>query len=175
MRQSLKHVDSIGPPQLRTGLGFLFYFKVSFEKHPTLHCRQVYVHFYRTRVRSLVMLVSNSLTDWLTNCRLVNLIDVSLACEDGNSKLVEVITVVVDAEDNVGNSLLQIWGLTFGPKAKLMFRLWAQGLVKILKLRFRQDFEAGFCSAFCRWCFVEVMKLNLGWDSEARFGQDFEF
>jgi len=51
------------------------------------------------------------------------LIDVSLACEDGNSKLVEVITVVVDAEDNVGNSLLQIWGLTFGSKAKLMFRL----------------------------------------------------
>ena len=29
------------------------------------------------------------LTDSLTNCRLVNLIDVSLACEDGNSKLVE--------------------------------------------------------------------------------------
>ena len=24
-------------------------------------------------------------------------------------------------------------------------------------------------------CFVEVMKLNLGRDSEARFGQDFEF
>ena len=128
--------------------------------------------FYRTRVRSLVMLVTN----WLTDCRLVNLIDVTLVCEDGNSKLVEVVTVVdVDAEDNVGNSLLQIWELTFGSKAKLLFRLWAQGLVKILKLRFRQDFEAGFCSAFCCWCFVEVMKLNLGRDSEARFGQDFEF
>ena len=25
----------------------------------------------------------------------------------------------VDAEDNVGNSLLQIWELTFGPKTKL--------------------------------------------------------
>ena len=32
------------------------------------------------------MLVTNSLTDSLTNCRLVNLIDVTLACEDGNSK-----------------------------------------------------------------------------------------
>ena len=51
------------------------------------------------------MLVSNSLTDSLTNCRLVNLIDVILACEDGNSKFVEVVTVVdVDDEDRVGNS-----------------------------------------------------------------------
>ena len=64
------------------------------------------------------------MTDSLTHCRLVNLIDVTLACEDGNSKLVEVVTVVdVDAEDNVGNSLLQIWELTFGSKAKLLFRL----------------------------------------------------
>ena len=48
----------------------------------------------------------------------------TLVCEDGNSKLVEVVTVVdVDAEDNVGNSLSQIWQLTFGFKAKLLFRL----------------------------------------------------
>ena len=54
------------------------------------------------------MLVTNSLTDSLTDCRLVNLIDVTLACEDANSKLVEVVTVApVDAEDHVGNSLLQ--------------------------------------------------------------------
>ena len=78
----------------------------------------------------------------LTDCRLVNLIDVTLVFEDGNSKLVEVVTVVdVDSEDNVGNSLLQIWELTFGSKAKLLFRLWAQGLAKILKLKFRRDSE----------------------------------
>ena len=48
----------------------------------------------------------------------------TLACEDGNSKLVEVVTVAdVDAEDHVDNSLLQIWELMFGPKAKLLFRL----------------------------------------------------
>ena len=48
----------------------------------------------------------------------------SLACEDGNSKLVEVVTVAdVDDENCVGNSLLQIWTLTFGPKATLLFRL----------------------------------------------------
>ena len=74
---------------------------------------------YRTRVRSLAMLVSNSLTHWLTDslthCHLVNLIDVTLSCEDAYSKLVEVVTVA--DEDRVGNSLLQIWKLRFGQKA----------------------------------------------------------
>ena len=65
-----------------------------------------------------------SLSHSLTHSRLVNLIDVTLACEDANSKLVEVVTVAdVDSEDHVGNSLLQIWELTFGPKTKLFFRL----------------------------------------------------
>ena len=42
----------------------------------------------------------------------------ALACEDANSKLVEVVIVAdVDAEDKFGSSLLQIWELTFGPKA----------------------------------------------------------
>ena len=48
----------------------------------------------------------------------------SLACADANSKLVDVVTVTdVDAEDHVDNSLLQIWELMFGSKAKLLFRL----------------------------------------------------
>ena len=48
----------------------------------------------------------------------------TLACEDANSKLVEVVTVAdVDDEDRVGNILLQIWKLMFGIKAKLFFRL----------------------------------------------------
>ena len=79
-----------------------------------------FLHFNRTRVRSLFTLVTNS----LTHCRLVNYIDLTLACEDANSKFVEVVTVAdVDAEDHVGNSLLQIWTLTFAPKATLLFRL----------------------------------------------------
>ena len=44
------------------------------------------------------MLVTNSLTHSLTDCCLVNLIDVTLACEDGISKLVEVVTVL-DVDD----------------------------------------------------------------------------
>ena len=47
----------------------------------------------------------------------------TLACEEGNSKLVEVVTVVdVDDEDRVGNSVLQIWKLRFGHNSKLLFR-----------------------------------------------------
>ena len=45
----------------------------------------------------------------------------TLASEDANSKLVEVVTVAdVDDENRVGNSLLQIW--PFGPKATLFFQ-----------------------------------------------------
>ena len=48
----------------------------------------------------------------------------TLACEGANLKLIEVVTVAdVDDKDHVGNSLLQIWKLTFGPKTKLLFRL----------------------------------------------------
>ena len=54
----------------------------------------------------------------------MNLIDVTLACEDAYSKLVEVVSVADgDDENRVGNSLLQIWKLKSGPKAKLLFRL----------------------------------------------------
>ena len=65
----------------------------------------------------------------------------TLACEDANSKLVEVVIVAdVDAEDRAGNSLLKILELRFGHKSKFLFIFWAQSLVKILKLKFKQDF-----------------------------------
>ena len=54
----------------------------------------------------------------------------------------EVVTDVIDDDNRVGTSLLQIWKLRFGHKAKLLFRLSAQGLVRSLKLKFRRDFEA---------------------------------
>ena len=57
------------------------------------------------------MLVTPSLTHSVT-------FDVTLACEDAYSKLVEVVTLAdVSDEDRVGNSLLQIWKLRFGHKA----------------------------------------------------------
>ena len=70
----------------------------------------------------------------------------TLACEDAYSKL-EVVTVAgVGDEDCVGNSLLQIWKLGFSHKA---FVRTLSTLVKILKLKFRRDFEARVWSVFC--------------------------
>ena len=48
-----------------------------------------------------------SLTPYLTNCCFVDLTDVTLACEDANSKLVEVVTIA-DAGKRIENSLVQI-------------------------------------------------------------------
>ena len=48
----------------------------------------------------------------------------TLACEDAYSKIVGVVTLAdVSDEDRVGNSLLQIWKLSFGHKTLLLFRL----------------------------------------------------
>ena len=59
----------------------------------------------------------------------------TLACEDANSELVEVFTVVdVDDEKRVDKSLVQLISCSD-------FEDKFQGLVKILKLMFRQDFE----------------------------------
>ena len=81
----------------------------------------------------MVMLVSDSLTDSLTDCRLVKLIDVTLAREDVNSKLVEVVTVAdVDVKKHVDNSLVQIWNLKFGHEINF----------------FCPDFEHKVCSRF---------------------------
>ena len=92
----------------------------------------------------------------------------TLPCEYANSNFVEFVTVADDdAEKRVNNSLVQIWKLKFGFKVEILFRLWAQGLVKILKLKFWRDFEAEDWSVFYFWCLVEVMKFNIGLDSEA--------
>ena len=136
------------------------------------HFEQMKAQFYyRTRVRSLAMFV----THWQTRSLPFSKLD---WCDPGVWRylLVEVVTVADnDDENRVCNSLLQIWMLRFGHKAKLLFRLSAQGLVRSLKLKFRRDFKAEVWSVFCCWCLVEVTKLNLGQDYEARFGQDFKF
>ena len=45
-------------------------------------------------------------------------------------------------------------------EVNVLFRLWLQGLVKILKLKFRRDFEVEVWPVFCCWCLVTVTKLN---------------
>ena len=57
--------------------------------------------------------VTNLLThlNSLTNCCLIDLIDVTLACEDAIPKLVEVVSVDdVDDKKNVDDSLVQMFG-----------------------------------------------------------------
>ena len=61
-----------------------------------------------------------------------------------------------------------------------MFRLWAQGLVKILKLKFRQDLQLGsgqfFLLMFCRGYEVESWSRfwSLSFIERVMFGRDFE-
>ena len=63
-------------------------------------------------------------THSLTHCRLLDLIDETLACGDANSELAEVVTVAdVDAEKCVDDSLVQTWKLKFCHKVKFLFRL----------------------------------------------------
>ena len=84
--------------------------------------KRFFYFYYRTRVRLLAMLVTK--THSLTNSCSVNLIELTLACEDDNSKLVEVVSVAhVDDEKPVGNSLVQIRKVRFGHKVKFLFRL----------------------------------------------------
>ena len=51
----------------------------------------------------------------MTDSCLGKLIDLTLACEDANSKLVD--------DDRVGNTFLQVSKLRFGEKAKVLFIL----------------------------------------------------
>ena len=86
----------------------------------------------------------------------------TLACEDANSKLVDVVSVADDG--CVVNNLLQIWKLRFGHKA---FVQTLSTLVKILRLKFRRDFEAEVRSVVLTQyfaadvCLVNILKLGL--------------
>ena len=81
--------------------------------HPPKHQRKICISSFFIEPESdhwECLSLTHSLTDSLTHSCLVNLIDVTLACDDDNSKLVEVVTVAhVDNEKRVDNSLVQIW------------------------------------------------------------------
>ena len=60
------------------------------------------------------------------------MIDLTLACEDAYSKLVEIVTVpYVSDEDRVGNTLLQIWKLRLceRPLLRLYFIIFQPSVV----------------------------------------------
>ena len=113
-------------PQTASGLGLFGHLSIIFylaKRHSKLsvegyQIKQYMIYKlpanYRTRVQSLATLVTHQ----LNHCCLVDLIDVTLAYEDANSKIVEIVTDAdVSDENRVCNSLLQIWKLRFGHKA----------------------------------------------------------
>ena len=75
----------------------------------------------------------------------------TLACEDANSKLVEVVTVA-----HVDNSLVQIWKVKFGPKVKF----FSDFEHKVA--RFGQDFDVDVQARFWSWSLVIILLLMLG-------------
>ena len=71
--------------------------------------REDFVAIFPIRVRSFSTLVSDKLTDWLTDSCLVDLADVNLAVEDSISKLVDIVDVAnacVDIEESVEDRLV---------------------------------------------------------------------
>ena len=76
----------------------------------------------------------------------------TLACEDANSKLVEVVTVAdVDAEKHVDDGLMQIWKMKLDQKV--------QKYSQTLSTRFGQDFEVEVKSRYR--CLVDILKSML--------------
>ena len=126
------------------------------------------VPFLSGRCRSLATLVSDSLTakltNWLTHSFLVDLTEVTLAFEDANSKLLDVVSVAdFDTKECVDERLVYISKLMFDrdfePKCQ----------EKILSVMFCQDFEARFWS----WIFVKILKLKFCRDFETEFRSRF--
>ena len=92
---------------------------------------------------SLCALSLNSLTDSLTDCCLLDFIDVTLACEYTNSNLLRLLMLVLR------NLLTKVW-----------CRCGSWSLV--IKLNFCSDFEHKVCSRFWRWSSGEIVKLMFG-------------
>ena len=145
------------------------------------------------------MPTQNLLMLWLFPMRIVL---ATICCRFGCWGLVKKLNFCSDSEHKVWSRFwswrsgkIWSWSLTSFYLLMLMmrivlatvccrFRSW--GLVK--KLNFCSDFEHKVWSRFWNWSsgkiwgwpvffcwsFVEVMKLNLSQDSEARFGQNFE-
>ena len=106
---------------------------------------------YRTQVRSLSTLVSNWLADYWADSCLVDLTDVTLAFEDANSKLLDVVSVAdVDAKEQFGRDYeADVWR---DFETEYLSRFWSKSFVNLeLKLNLGQDFEAELLSRFWGW------------------------
>ena len=122
----------------------------------------------------LPLSLTDSLIDSLTDSCLVNFIDVTLACEDANSKLVEFVTVAdVDYEKCFDYSFMQFWKLKFGHKAKFCSDFEHKVWPRVWSWSSSETFETEVWSVFCCWglvrlwsgCLVKILKLKFGWNA----------
>ena len=124
-------------------------------------------HFYRTRVRSLVMLVSDSLTHSLTDSLLFSKLDglvwsqllddvanIYAACKDDNSNLLRLLLLLMLMMRNV---LTTVW-CRFG-RWSLVLKLSFCSDFEHKVSRFGQDFEVDVQARFWNWCLVIILLL----------------
>ena len=118
----------------------------------------------------IAMLVTHSLTDTLTHCCLVNLIDVTLACEDLTQNLLRLLLLLMLAMRIMLATVccrFGSWGLVIKPyfcsdfQHKVWSRFWSWSSGEILKLKFGQYFAADVWLRLRSWILVEIIKLCL--------------
>ena len=141
------------------------------------------------------MLVSDWLTHWLTDqltdSRLVNLIDMTLACEDAYSKLVEVVTVA----DVVVRIMLATACYRFGSwslvlklnffqtsstrsgqdfEVEVQTRFWSWSLASILLLIFLWRLWSWILVEILKPGLVNILNFKFTWDADVCWCRDFE-
>ena len=136
-------------PQRRYCCGAFVYYKLC----------QKEISYYRTQVRSLAMLVTNSLThslpfsklDWCDPGVWRCLLKTCWGCYGAE----------ISDEDRVGKTLLQIWMLRFGKKLNFCSNYEDFG----------QDFWVEVHAIFLSWSLVSILLLMFGWgyEVESRF------
>ena len=81
------------------------------------------------------------------------MIDVALASENDNSKIVEIVTVAhVDNQKHVDNILVQIWKVILVIKLSLSTRFQSLVIVLLLMLHVIMKFKIGLVKSFVRTC-----------------------
>ena len=157
------------------------YYVINGHGQPLIVSKESCKSFYRTRVRSLGMRVTNSLTQWVSNSLTHSLTDSCLVnlmwpwrvkIFTPNSRLLQLLVLVMRIVLATVCCRFGSWGLV---KKLNICSDFEHNFSQDFEIEVKARFEAGVWSVFCCWCFVEVMKLNLVGDSEARFGKDFEF
>ena len=98
-----------------------------------------------------------SLTHWLSHSCLVNLIDVTLACEDDNSNLLRLFLLFMLMMRNV---LTTVWCRC--GRWSLVIKLSFCSDFEDKVSRFGQDFEVDFQARFWSWSLVIILLLMLG-------------